>query len=73
MYIQNEIVNDPILELGVEQDLLMAGLVDSIKLMQIVAHVEETAGVKVPAEDITITNFQNVKAIAAYVVTLKSK
>jgi len=53
--------------IGADDELLMSGKVDSINVMRLVAFVEYTFGVEVPAEDVTLETFQSVTAIAAYV------
>ena len=51
----------------VEDELLMSGLVDSIGVMRLVAFVEETFGVDVPPEDVTLESFQSIQTIVEYV------
>ena len=53
--------------ISADDELLMSGKVDSINVMRLVAFVEYTFGVEVPAEDVTLETFQSVTAIAAYV------
>ena len=53
-------------EIADDDDLLLSGLVDSIGVMRLVAHVEQAYGVQVPPEDITIENFVSIAAIGAY-------
>lgn len=47
-------------------DLLVSGLLDSLGVMRLVAHIEQKYGVRIPPEDITIEHFASVDAIAAY-------
>lgn len=49
-----------------DDDLLGSGLVDSLGIMSIVFFVEQELGFKVPAEDVTIENFQSIETIDAY-------
>lgn len=49
-----------------DDDLLGSGLVDSLGIMSIVFFVEKELGLKVPAEDVTIENFQTIETIDAY-------
>ena len=48
------------------EDLLASGLLDSLGVMSLVHHVEETTGLDVPPEDVVIENFQSIDAICAY-------
>jgi acyl carrier protein len=58
--------------ISADDELLMSGKVDSINVMRLVAFVEYTFGVEVPAEDVTLETFQSVTAIAAYVCQKRS-
>ena len=49
-----------------DDNLLADGLVDSMGMLRLVAHIDQTWNVKVPAEDFTIENFRTVTAIDAY-------
>ena len=49
-----------------EDELLLSGLIDSLGIMRLVAHIEQEHQVKIPPEDITIENFSTVSAITAY-------
>lgn len=51
---------------GVQDDLLLSGLVDSMGVMRLVAFIEEETGLKVPVEDIVIEHFVNIEAIVDY-------
>lgn len=56
-------------ELGVDDDLLSTGLVDSLGVMRIVTFIEGHYSVVVPPEDVRIEHFLTVRQIAAYVET----
>lgn len=70
-YLVEEILDDGE-TVGADDELLMSGKVDSIGVMQLVAFVEDTFGVDVPAEDVTLETFRSVTAIAAYVSQRRS-
>ena len=55
------------IELSPEDDLLGSGLLDSMGVMRLVGFVEETFNIKIPAEDIVIDNFMDVKSITNYI------
>lgn len=42
-------------------------LLDSLSVMSVVYFIEQEAGIDIPAEDVTIENFESLSAIAAYV------
>lgn len=70
-YLVEEILDDGE-TVGADDELLMSGKVDSIGVMQLVGFVEDTFGVDVPAEDVTLETFRSVTAIVAYVSQKRS-
>ena len=58
---------DPDADLGDDQDLLAAGIVDSLGFVEIVEEVESRYAVGVQDVEITEENFGSVDAIARYV------
>jgi len=54
------------LEVDVDDDLLMDGIVDSMGIMRLISHIEESTGFQVPPEDFTIENFGSINAMEAY-------
>ena len=49
-----------------DEDLLLSGLLDSLGVMSLVAHLEKHMDAKIPDQDITIENFSTVDTIAQY-------
>ncbi len=49
-----------------DENLLGSGLVDSVGMMSLVLFIEETFGVAVPPEDVTIEHFLSIDTIATY-------
>ena len=49
-----------------EDDLLTSEIIDSMGVMRLIAHIEETYDVKIPAEDVTIEHFLSIDAICGY-------
>jgi len=66
-FIKQEILHGRSVALDEEQDLLNAGIIDSLGILRLVAFIEEQFGVKVPDEDVVFENFQTIKAMARYV------
>ncbi|RMF31666.1 MAG: acyl carrier protein [Bacteroidetes bacterium] len=63
---QNLLVGQDEAPIPPDEDLLGSGLVDSIGMMQLIAHLESEYGLKVPPEDLTIENFMTPEAISRY-------
>lgn len=53
--------------IGIEEDLLETGVLDSISIVRLVAFVEQTFDIEVLDEDLAPQNFQTIAKIAAYV------
>ena len=68
-YISNEI-DTPI---GQEDELLSSGLIDSITIMKLIAHLEEAYEIKVPPQDMVIENFNTVVSITEYIALQRAK
>ena len=63
---------DQELEIGSEEDLLGAGLVESIGMMRLIQFLENQFKVKVHPRDMTIENFMTVGAMVRYIERTKS-
>ena len=63
-------INDELLgsthSVGLDEDLLESGLLDSIGVIRLVGFVEKQFGFKVPPQDLTIENFETVNTIKKY-------
>jgi len=68
-YIKNEIIRNPKANLGDDEDLFSAGILDSLAILQLVAFVEDNFKIKIPDEDVIFENFQNINALAGYLET----
>jgi len=53
-------------QIGVEDDILLTGLVDSLGVMTLVAHLETITGQTIPLEDVVLEHFESARAIATY-------
>jgi len=65
-YIKEEIMRNRNAKLDADTDLLSAGILDSLGILQLVAFIEEKFGVKIPDEDVVFENFQSVNALVSY-------
>ena len=65
VYIGEELLEDdePI---EADDNLLADGMVDSMGMLRLVAHIDEVWNIRVPPEDFTIENFKTIAAIEAY-------
>ena len=68
-YIREELMNGSSGELDESENLLAAGIIDSLGILRLVSFVEEKFGIEVPDEDVTIDNFQSVKSMSDYVAS----
>jgi len=71
-YIKEELLKGRKVDLKPEDDLLSAGILDSLGILQMVAFIEERFGYQVPDEDVVFENFFSVKALATYLKENKS-
>lgn len=60
-------------ELGLQEDLLGSGILDSLGMMRLIFFIEEEFGIKVPPEDMTIENFLTVENIGNYLNKVMAK
>ncbi|MBN3519260.1 acyl carrier protein [Algoriphagus lutimaris] len=56
-----------------EEELLSSGLIDSITIMKLIAHLEERYEIKVPPQDMVIENFNTVLSITEYIAQQQKK
>ncbi len=71
-YIADEILNgEDIGALDGATPLLELGVLNSIELMNLVAFIHATYGVRVPVDGMVPNNFQNIHAIAVFVDMLR--
>ena len=65
-YIAADLLNEQDRVIDHDEDLLASGLLDSLSMMSLIHHIEQDLRIDVPAEDVTIENFQSLRAIDAY-------
>lgn len=65
-FIKNEIMRNKNAKLNEDEDLLSAGILDSLAILQLVAFIEDQFGIKVPDEDVVFENFQSINALNTY-------
>ena len=52
---------------GPEVDLIQAGLLDSLALVELILQLEREFGVTVELDDVDLDHFRTVRAVASYV------
>ena len=65
-YIQTEILHGRNVDLKEDEDLLSAGIIDSLSILKLVAFVEERFNISIPDEDVVFDNFSSINALAEY-------
>ena len=55
------------LNLSVDDNLLIGGLVDSLGIMRLINFIEQNFNMRVPPEDVTIEHFRSIRVIAEYI------
>ncbi len=71
-YIKEDLLKGRKMELSPDADLLSAGILDSLGILQMVAFIEERFGYQVPDEDVVFENFVSVEALTNYLKENKS-
>jgi acyl carrier protein len=67
-YLTKELLGDhKNLNLSVDDNLLIGGLVDSLGIMQLISFIEQNFNMRVPPADVTIEHFRSIRVIAEYV------
>lgn len=70
-YVKNEIMRNRNAKLNENEDLLSAGILDSLAILQLVAYIDETFGVQVPDEDVVYDNFKSINSLVGYLSQFK--
>ena len=65
-YIKDDLLKGRKVDLKPEDDLLSAGILDSLGILQMVAFIEERFGYQVPDEDVVFENFVSIEALTNY-------
>jgi acyl carrier protein len=65
-YIKQDLMKGRSASIGLQDDLLSAGVIDSLGVLQLVGFIEERFGYQVPDEDVVYENFYSIDALANY-------
>lgn len=70
-FIRDELVGDESLVIDADENLLASGLVDSVGLVRLIAHLKEQLGVTVPPKDLIPDNFRTIRVMVDYLQNLR--
>ncbi len=71
-YITTEISNEKLEDIGLEEDLLGSGIIDSLGMMKLVIFMEKEFNISVNTEDMTVENFMTVQNILNFLSKTKA-
>lgn len=70
-FVKDELMHGRGTSINEDTDLLNAGIIDSLGVLQLVSFVDETFGIQIPDEDVVIENFKSVNTLATYLESIK--
>lgn len=53
-------------DISIDTNILAEGLLDSMAIMRLIAHIEESLAIKIPLQDLIPVNFISVQAMVSY-------
>lgn len=65
-FISSDLLLEEDLVIDDDENLLVTGVLDSLALMRLVMHLEDTYDIEIPPSDITLENFASLTAMAGY-------
>ena len=65
-FVRDQLVGDDVEQIGLEDNLLLAGLIDSVGIVRLIAHVSAELRVTIPPGDLIPDNFRTIRIMAAY-------
>jgi acyl carrier protein len=65
-FVKDELLHGRKVKFSEDEDLLGAGIIDSLGILRLVAFIEEKFGIQVPDEDVVYENFHSIQAMANY-------
>ncbi len=66
-YIKEELSAEPLENIGLDEDLLGGGIVDSLGMMKLVLFLEKEFHIKIDPGDMTVENFMTIRNITDYI------
>jgi len=71
-FLYDESLKDVFKELDYDDSLLELGIIDSVKMLDLIGFIEERFGVQVDDDDLYPENFDSINAIVNYINSKKS-
>lgn len=65
-YIKDEFIRNPNVQLDENEDLIGAGILDSLGILKLVAYIEDNFNIEVPDEEVVYENFHSLTAMENY-------
>ncbi len=65
-FIRDEMMGEPDLDVDLDENLLISGLVDSVGIVRLIAHLKDRLLVEVPPGDLVPENFRTIRVMAGY-------
>jgi acyl carrier protein len=73
-YINDQFIEDQLqISVGLQDDLLAEGIIDSLGMMKLIRFIEEKFEIKVRPQDMTIDNFTSIDSITKYIEARQSQ
>lgn len=69
-FIKDEISMEAIDDIGLEEDLLGTGILDSMGMMKLIDFIEKELELSIPENDLTVENFMTLGRIEVYLKEL---
>jgi acyl carrier protein len=70
-YVKDELARGRAPNLKASDDLLSAGILDSLGILQMVAYIDKQFGIQIPDEDVVFENFYSIEALSDYLTGLE--
>ncbi len=71
-FLYDESLKDEFKELDYDDSLLELGIIDSVKMLDLIGFIEEQFGVQVDDDDLYPENFDSINAIVNYINSKKN-
>jgi len=65
-FVRDELAGVETVDIDIDDNLLTSGLIDSVGIARLIAHVQDELGVTVPPQDMVPPNFRTIRIMAAY-------
>jgi acyl carrier protein len=65
-FITREVAFGRVREVGVDDELISTGILDSLGMMRLVLFIEEKLRIQIPDDDVDMDNFRTVRILATY-------